>query len=182
MILPVIGGMSEFRTIAVIALYALSILARYMPGAWRRVEGGDWDEHRSINPDDSVDLTRLSLPTSTQRCGVLDGSWTVRNSIGRFFLRRYKCRLPKPQVLVGPEQIVEKPRDPQAKNPGLDFSKRGFSLSGVQSGAKLDVRIGVNLVGKDYAVDEQRVGLLQSKAGLQQGLDVQLVKLVGSAE
>jgi hypothetical protein len=48
LILPVIGGMSEFRTIAVITLYALSILVRYMPSAWRRVEGGDWDEHLSL--------------------------------------------------------------------------------------------------------------------------------------
>lgn len=48
LILPVISGMSEFRTIAMITLYALSILVRYMPGAWRRVEGGDWDEHLSL--------------------------------------------------------------------------------------------------------------------------------------
>jgi len=48
LILPVIGGMSEFRTVAVITLYALSILVRYMPSAWRRVEGGDWDEHLSL--------------------------------------------------------------------------------------------------------------------------------------
>jgi hypothetical protein len=48
LILPVIGGISEFRTIAVITLYALSILVRYMPSAWRRVEGGDWDEHLSL--------------------------------------------------------------------------------------------------------------------------------------
>jgi hypothetical protein len=48
LILPVIGGMPEFRTIALITLYALSILVRYMPSAWRRVEGGDWDEHLSL--------------------------------------------------------------------------------------------------------------------------------------
>jgi len=48
LILPVIGGMSEFRTIAMITLYALSILVRYMPSSWRRVEGGDWDEHLSL--------------------------------------------------------------------------------------------------------------------------------------
>ena len=40
--------MSEFRTIAVITLYALSILVRYMPSAWRRVEGCDWDERLSL--------------------------------------------------------------------------------------------------------------------------------------
>ncbi|MGA3028918.1 MAG: hypothetical protein ABSF98_29615 [Bryobacteraceae bacterium] len=47
LILPVIG-ISEFRTIAIVALYALSILVRYMPSAWWRVEGGDWDEHLSL--------------------------------------------------------------------------------------------------------------------------------------
>jgi len=48
LILPVIAGMSEFRTVAMIILYSLSILVRYMPSAWRRVEGGDWDEHLSL--------------------------------------------------------------------------------------------------------------------------------------
>jgi hypothetical protein len=48
LILPGIGGISEFRTIAVVTLYAISILVRYMPSAWRRVEGGDWDEHLSL--------------------------------------------------------------------------------------------------------------------------------------
>jgi hypothetical protein len=47
LILPVMG-ISEFRTIAIVTLYALSILVRYMPSAWRRVEGGDWDEHLSL--------------------------------------------------------------------------------------------------------------------------------------
>jgi TPR repeat protein len=30
------------------ACEALSILVRYMPSVWRRVEGGDWDEHLSL--------------------------------------------------------------------------------------------------------------------------------------
>ena len=38
---------------------------------------------RSINPDDSVDLTRLSSLNSTKNRLVLDGSWTVIDSIGR---------------------------------------------------------------------------------------------------
>ena len=48
LIIPVIGGFYEFRTISMITLYALSILVRYMPSAWRRVEGGDWDKHLSL--------------------------------------------------------------------------------------------------------------------------------------
>src|ERR1700686_1139550 len=38
---------------------------------------------RSINPDDSVALTRLSSLNWTKNRLVLDGSWTVLDSIGR---------------------------------------------------------------------------------------------------
>lgn len=48
LILPVISDIYEYRAIAMITLYALSIMVRYMPSAWRRVEGGDWDEHLSL--------------------------------------------------------------------------------------------------------------------------------------
>jgi hypothetical protein len=47
LIIPVLG-ISEHRVLTVIVLYALSILVRYMPSAWRRVEGGDWDEHLAL--------------------------------------------------------------------------------------------------------------------------------------
>ena len=39
-LLPTVGGHREYRTIAAVTLYALSIMARYMPSAWRRIEGG----------------------------------------------------------------------------------------------------------------------------------------------
>jgi hypothetical protein len=48
LILPVITGISEYRTVATATLYALSIMVRYMPSSWRRVEGGDWDEHLAL--------------------------------------------------------------------------------------------------------------------------------------
>lgn len=48
LLLPTLGGMSEFRTIATATLYALSILVRYMPSAWRRVEGGDEDQYLAL--------------------------------------------------------------------------------------------------------------------------------------
>ncbi|MCF9004954.1 YaaC family protein [Pseudomonas syringae] len=48
LILPVLGGVFEYRAISLSLLYALSILVRYMPSAWRRVEGGDWDEHLTL--------------------------------------------------------------------------------------------------------------------------------------
>lgn len=45
LLFPAVGGLREYRTIAVVTLYALSIMARYMPGAWRRIEGGDQDHY-----------------------------------------------------------------------------------------------------------------------------------------
>ena len=48
LILPPLAGVHEYRAICLIILYALSILVRYMPSAWRRVEGGDWDQHSAL--------------------------------------------------------------------------------------------------------------------------------------
>jgi len=48
LVMPVIGGVHDYRAVALAILYALSILVRYMPGSWRRVEGGDWDQHLSV--------------------------------------------------------------------------------------------------------------------------------------
>lgn len=45
LILPTMGGMRDYRVIAVTTLYALSIMARYLPSAWRRIDGGDEDEY-----------------------------------------------------------------------------------------------------------------------------------------
>ncbi len=47
-LLPTIGGLSEYRALALTALYVLSIAVRYMPSTWRRVEGGDTDEYLAI--------------------------------------------------------------------------------------------------------------------------------------
>src|SRR6266852_1072837 len=48
---------------------------------------------RSINPDDSVDLTRLSSLNSTEKWPVLDGVWTVLMSIGRSVFSDILCCL-----------------------------------------------------------------------------------------
>ena len=45
LILPPLGEFDEYRVLAMAILYALSILVRYMPRTWRRVEGGDLDQH-----------------------------------------------------------------------------------------------------------------------------------------
>jgi hypothetical protein len=48
LLLPVIGGLSDYRAVAVVTLYALSILARYMPSAWRRIEDGDENQYLAL--------------------------------------------------------------------------------------------------------------------------------------
>lgn len=48
LLLPTIGGMTEYRTIAAATLYALSIMVRYMPSAWRRIEGGTDDQYLAL--------------------------------------------------------------------------------------------------------------------------------------
>lgn len=48
LIFPVFGVVSEYRALAMTILYTLSIIVRYMPSAWRRVEGGDWDQHLAL--------------------------------------------------------------------------------------------------------------------------------------
>lgn len=45
MVVPVLGGNTEYRANALAILYALSIMVRYMPSLWRRVEGGDQDQY-----------------------------------------------------------------------------------------------------------------------------------------
>ena len=48
LLFPTVGGLREYRTIAAVTLYALSILVRYRPSAWRRVEGGDQDHYLAL--------------------------------------------------------------------------------------------------------------------------------------
>ena len=48
LLFPTMGGLREYRTIAAVTLYALSIMVRYMPSAWRRIEGGDEDQYLAL--------------------------------------------------------------------------------------------------------------------------------------
>ena len=48
LLFPTLGGLREYRTIAAVTLYALSIMARYLPSAWRRIEGGDEDQYFAL--------------------------------------------------------------------------------------------------------------------------------------
>ncbi len=48
LLLPTVGGIREYRSIAAVTLYALSIMSRYMPSAWRQIEGGDEDQYLAL--------------------------------------------------------------------------------------------------------------------------------------
>lgn len=48
LIFPTVGGVRDYRTIAAVTLYALSIMVRYLPSAWRRIEGGDEDQYLAL--------------------------------------------------------------------------------------------------------------------------------------
>ncbi|WP_460233085.1 YaaC family protein [Agrobacterium radiobacter] len=47
-ILPIFHGIGDFRIICFTILYALSIVVRYRPSLWRRVQEGDLDEMRVL--------------------------------------------------------------------------------------------------------------------------------------
>ena len=48
LLFPTVGGICHYRTIAVVTLYVLSIMVRYMPSKWRRIEGGDEDQYLAL--------------------------------------------------------------------------------------------------------------------------------------
>lgn len=48
LILPIFSGVGDFRHICMVTLYALSIIVRYRPSLWRRVQEGDLDNMRVL--------------------------------------------------------------------------------------------------------------------------------------
>lgn len=48
LILPLFGSITEFRVIALALLYGLSIVVRYRPSIWRRVQEGDLDQFKVL--------------------------------------------------------------------------------------------------------------------------------------
>jgi hypothetical protein len=48
LIMPLYGNITQFRAICVVLLYALSIVVRYRPSIWRRVQEGDLDHMRAL--------------------------------------------------------------------------------------------------------------------------------------
>lgn len=82
LILPGIGGITEYRAIVVTILYTLSILVRYMPGLWRRVEGGDWDHHLALVRA-SISIFERMLPE--EFLGSIIGERISAGQPGRLF-------------------------------------------------------------------------------------------------
>lgn len=48
LLFPLFGSITEYRAIAMVLLYALSIVVRYRPALWRRVQEGDLDHVRVL--------------------------------------------------------------------------------------------------------------------------------------
>ena len=48
LLLPVFGVVHEYRMICFVLLYALSIIVRYRPSLWRRIQDGDLDHLRAL--------------------------------------------------------------------------------------------------------------------------------------
>jgi hypothetical protein len=48
LIRPIFGVIDEYRAISVVLLYAFSIIVRYRPSIWRRVQEGDLDHMRVL--------------------------------------------------------------------------------------------------------------------------------------
>lgn len=48
LIRPLFGNVAEFRSVALALLYGLSIVVRYRPSIWRRVQDGDLDQYRAL--------------------------------------------------------------------------------------------------------------------------------------
>jgi YaaC-like Protein len=45
---PIFGTVDQYRAMCVVLLYALSIIVRYRPSVWRRVQEGDLDQMRVL--------------------------------------------------------------------------------------------------------------------------------------
>jgi hypothetical protein len=48
LIMPLFGSVNHYRAICVVILYALSIVVRYRPSLWRRIQEGDLDHLRAL--------------------------------------------------------------------------------------------------------------------------------------
>jgi hypothetical protein len=82
LILPIFGVIDEYRAISVVLLYALSIIVRYRPSIWRRVQEGDLDHMRVIIEAFLAVVERI-LPE--QFLAKVTGQQIVAKHSGSFF-------------------------------------------------------------------------------------------------
>ncbi|WP_431739664.1 YaaC family protein [Morganella morganii] len=47
----IFGGVSEYRCITTVILYALSILVRYRPSIWREVASGKYEDYLALTDE-----------------------------------------------------------------------------------------------------------------------------------
>ena len=83
LVFPTVGRTREYRTIAAVTLYSLSIMARYLPRTWRSIEGGDQDHYLALVQAAMAVWERLlpehfleSITGETLRTAQ-PGSWTA---------------------------------------------------------------------------------------------------------
>jgi hypothetical protein len=82
LILPIFSVVDEYRAISMVLLYALSIIVRYRPSVWRRVQEGDLDHMRVIIEAFLAVVERI-LPE--QFLAKVTGQRIVAKHAGSFF-------------------------------------------------------------------------------------------------
>lgn len=82
LVLPIFGVIGEYRAISVVLLYALSIIVRYRPSVWRRVQEGELDHMRVIIEAFLAVVERI-LPE--QFLAKVTGQRIVAKHAGSFF-------------------------------------------------------------------------------------------------
>lgn len=81
LIKPIFGAVSEYRAICFVLLYALSIVVRYRPSVWRRVQEGDLDHVRVLIEAFLATVERvlpeqfLAIVTGERISAKQPGSW-----------------------------------------------------------------------------------------------------------
>jgi hypothetical protein len=58
---PIFGDVGEYRVLCFVLLYALSIVVRYRPSVWRRVQEGE-DDHLRVLVDAFLAVVERVLP------------------------------------------------------------------------------------------------------------------------
>lgn len=82
LILPIFSSVDEYRAICLAVLYSLSIVVRYRPSLWRRVQEGDLDYMRVLI-EAFLDAVERVLPE--QYLGQITGQTVVAKQPGSFF-------------------------------------------------------------------------------------------------